>query len=146
MTEKKTDLLAFIDGGARGNPGPAAIGVIVRDRAGLVLLEEGKAIGHATNNEAEYRSLIRLLELCAADPVILHSRAKRMRVNCDSLLLVNQITGKWKIKEPRLRELFEKVQKAKLHVPFELRIRHISRDKNKDADRLVNQALDSQKN
>ncbi|RPH92552.1 ribonuclease HI family protein [candidate division KSB1 bacterium] len=138
------DLIAHIDGGARGNPGPAAIGVVVRDENG-VLFEDSVAIGHATNNEAEYRALIHLLEHCAEDSLILNSGAKRLRVHADSLLLVNQITGEWKIKEPRLRELYDKVQKVKARVPFELRIRHIAREKNKDADRLVNQALDALK-
>lgn len=134
-------LFAFIDGGARGNPGPAAIGVVVRDEKGRILIEEGKAIGHATNNEAEYRALIHLLERCASDPVILRSGAKKMRVHCDSLLVVSQVTGEWKIKEPRLRELYQQVQKIKICVPFELRIKHVEREKNTDADRLVNQAL-----
>ena len=141
--ESGADLFAFIDGGARGNPGPAAIGVVVRDEKGKVLIEEGKVIGRATNNEAEYRALIHLLERCASDPLILRTGAKRLRVHCDSLLVVNQITGEWKIKEPRLRELYAKVQKVKIRVPFELRIKHIPREKNKDADKLVNAALDS---
>jgi len=136
------DLIAHIDGGARGNPGPAAIGVIVRDGSGNVLFEEGKAIGRATNNEAEYRALIHLLEKCASDPVLAKNGAKTLRVHSDSTLLVMQITGHWKIKEPRLRELYEKVQDAKRLVPFTLRIRHVPREKNKDADRLVNVALD----
>lgn len=142
MTEKNTDLIAYIDGGARGNPGPAAIGVIVRDEQGKTFVEDGVAIGHATNNEAEYRALIHLLERCAGDPSILRSGAKRLRVHSDSLLLVSQVTGVWKIKEPRLRELYDKVQKIKVRVPFELRIKHVEREKNKDADKLVNQALD----
>jgi len=136
------DLVAFIDGGARGNPGPAAIGVIVRDADGNVLLEEGKAIGHATNNEAEYRALIHLLEKCASDPLIRASGAKTLHVRSDSTLLVMQITGKWKIKEPRLRALYDEVQKAKNGLPFALRIRHVPREKNKDADKLVNQAME----
>jgi len=136
-------LIAHIDGGARNNPGPAAIGVIVEDDRGNVLIEEGKAIGHGTNNEAEYRALIHLLERCASDPAILRSGAKTLHVRSDSTLLVMQVTGKWKIKEPRLRELFERVQKLKPRVPMSLRIRHIPREKNKAADKLVNAALDS---
>jgi ribonuclease HI len=135
-------LLAFIDGGARGNPGPAAIGVIVRDEHGTVLFEEGRCIGHATNNEAEYRALIHLLESCAHDPILKKSGAKTLRVSCDSLLVVKQITGEWKIKEPRLRDLYEQVQRVKVKVPFVLRIRHIPREQNKAADQLVNDALD----
>jgi ribonuclease HI len=138
------DLIAHIDGGARGNPGRAAIGVIVRDSAGQVLFEEGVAIGHGTNNEAEYRALIHLLEKSATDPQFRNSGAKKLRVHCDSKLIVMQVTGEWKIKEPRLRELYEKVQEAKKRVPFELRIKHVPREENKDADRLVNEALDAE--
>ena len=137
------DLIAHIDGGARGNPGPAAIGVMVRDGQGNVLAEEGRCIGHGTNNEAEYQALIRLLEVAAQDPAIKDSGAKTLRVHCDSKLIVMQVTGEWKIKEPRLRDLYDKVQQVKRHVPFVLRIKHVPREQNKDADRLVNQALDA---
>jgi len=140
------NLFAYIDGGARGNPGPAAIGIIVRDEHGHVLLEEGKTIGHATNNEAEYRALILLLESVAKLPIKVRSGTKTprvLRVHSDSLLLVKQIAGEWKIKEPRLRELFDQVQRVKTKVPFVLRIRHVPREQNKEADKLVNQALDA---
>jgi ribonuclease HI len=135
-------LLAYIDGGARGNPGPAALGVYVRDSDGNVLYEKGVFLGHGTNNEAEYKALIHLLEACANDPVLKNSGARILRVHCDSLLVVKQITGEWKIKEPRLRELYEQVQAVKIKVPFDLRIRHVPREQNMDADRLVNEALD----
>jgi ribonuclease H / adenosylcobalamin/alpha-ribazole phosphatase len=138
-----SDLIAFIDGGARGNPGPAGIGVFVTDGTGSVLFQEGLAIGHATNNEAEYRALIHLLEKAATDPQILNSGAKKLRVHCDSKLIVEQVCGRWKIKEPRLKELFDQVQVVKRSVPFELRIKHIPREQNKEADRLVNEALDA---
>jgi ribonuclease HI len=138
------DLIAHIDGGARGNPGPAGIGVVVRDSAGQLLFEEGVAIGHGTNNEAEYRALIHLLEKAATDPQLRNSGAKKLRVHCDSKLVVMQVTGEWKIKEPRLKELYDQVQAAKKNVPFELRIKHVPREENKDADRLVNAALDAE--
>ncbi len=136
------DLIAHIDGGARGNPGPAAIGVVVNDDDGNVLFEEGLAIGTATNNEAEYRALIHLLEKCASDPVLAQSGAKHLRIHCDSKLIVEQVTGRWKIKEPRLQELYKQVQVAKAAVSFTLRIKHVSRKDNKRSDQLVNQALD----
>jgi len=136
------DLIAHIDGGARGNPGPAAIGVVVKDSHGTLLFEEGQCIGHGTNNEAEYRALIRLLEVSAQNPLIKDSGAKTLRVHCDSKLIVMQVIGEWKIKEPRLRELYNQVQAVKLTVPFVLRIKHVPREENKDADRLVNAALD----
>lgn len=136
------DLIAHIDGGARGNPGPAAIGVVVKNGHGKVLFEEGQCIGKATNNEAEYRALIRLLEVAGHSAAIRNSGAKTLRVHCDSKLIVMQVTGVWKIKEPRLRELYNKVQAAKMHVSFTLRIKHVPREENKEADRLVNEALD----
>ncbi len=137
------ELLAHIDGGARGNPGPAAIGVVIHDDKGNLLYEEGTFIGHGTNNEAEYKALIRLLEVCATDPVIQASGASILRVACDSLLVVNQVLGEWKIKEPRLQELNAEVQQKKAILNgLTPRIRHVRREENKDADKLVNRALD----
>ncbi|MBK6910488.1 MAG: ribonuclease HI family protein [bacterium] len=137
------ELHAHIDGGARGNPGPAAIGVVIHDDQGNLLYEEGTYIGHGTNNEAEYRALIRLLEVCATDPVIKESGATVLRVACDSLLIVNQVLGEWKIKEPRLQELNNEVQHNKRALNgLSPRIRHVRREENKDADKLVNRALD----
>ncbi len=137
------ELHAHIDGGARGNPGPAAIGVVVHDDKGALLYEEGSYIGRATNNEAEYRALIKLLEVCATDPLIKGSGASVLRIACDSLLIVNQVLGEWKIKEPRLQELYNEVQqKKKLLNGLTPRIRHVRREENKDADKLVNRALD----
>lgn len=137
------ELHAHIDGGARGNPGPAAIGVVIHDDKGNLLYEEGTYIGHGTNNEAEYRALIRLLEVCATDPVVRNSGAGILRVACDSLLIVNQVLGEWKIKEPRLQELNNEVQQKKRSLNgLTPRIRHVRREENKDADRLVNRALD----
>ncbi|MBI5059753.1 ribonuclease HI family protein [candidate division KSB1 bacterium] len=137
-----SDLIAYIDGGARGNPGPAAIGVIVRDEAGQVLYSAGKTIGKGTNNEAEYRALIHLLEMAAIDPTLRASKAESLRIHCDSQLIVMQVLGKWKIKEPRLKELNDQVHALKKKVPFQLRIKHVPREANRDADRLVNSALD----
>lgn len=114
----------------------------MEDDAGNVLFEEGKCLGVATNNEAEYRALIHLLEVCAADPILARSGAQRMLIHCDSKLVVEQVTGKWKIKEPRLQELYNQVQIAKAGISFPLRIKHVGREDNKRADQLVNQALD----
>ncbi|MBU1636976.1 ribonuclease HI family protein [bacterium] len=136
------DLNAFIDGGARGNPGPAAIGIHICDEDGNPLFEEGTFIGHATNNEAEYKALIRLLEVAASDPVIHSFEGGTLRIHCDSNLVVQQVLGNWKIKEPRLKELYDEVQQKKPVTGMKLRIKHVPREENKDADRLVNEALD----
>jgi ribonuclease HI len=116
--------------------------VVVKDSDGKLLFEEGRCIGHGTNNEAEYRALIRLLEVVGQNPALRESGAKTLRVHCDSKLIVMQVIGEWKIKEPRLRELYDQVQLVKRHVPFVLRIKHVPREENRDADRMVNMALD----
>ena len=124
-----------VDGGARGNPGPAAVGVVVRDGDGEILEERGERIGTATNNVAEYRALLRGVELAAA-----HGGTELDLVG-DSELVVKQMKGQYKVKDATMRELNAEV-KAALR-PFESwSIRHVRRAENADADRLVNQALD----
>ena len=128
-------LTVNVDGGARGNPGPAAIGVVVRDEAGAILEEHGERIGRATNNVAEYRALLRGVELAAA-----HGGTELDLVG-DSELVVKQMKGQYKVKDATMRELNAEV-KAALR-PFESwSISHVRRAENADADRLVNQALD----
>jgi ribonuclease HI len=140
------DLVAHIDGGARGNPGPAAIGVVITDTDGNLLFEEGKYIGHATNNEAEYRALIHLLDVTIHDPVIQSYTGGTLKIHCDSNLVVQQVLVNWKIKEPRLKALWEEVQAKKADSGMQLRIKHVPREENKEADRQVNMALDAANN
>jgi len=125
----------WVDGGARGNPGPAAVGYRIEDEAGEVLAEDGHAIGVATNNEAEYRALITALERAAA------LGATEVEVRSDSELLMRQMTGRYRVKSPHLRTLWDEAQRAA--DPFE-RVRYIEvrRTENTDADRQVNLALD----
>jgi ribonuclease HI len=128
-------LTVNVDGGARGNPGPAAIGVVVRDEDGRVLEAHGETIGRATNNVAEYRALLRGVELAAANG------ATELDLVGDSELVVKQMKGEYKVKDATMRELNAEV-KAALR-PFDSwSIRHVRRAENADADRLVNQALD----
>jgi ribonuclease HI len=124
-----------VDGGARGNPGPAAIGVVVRDAAGEVLEEHGERIGRATNNVAEYRALLRGIELAAA-----HG-ATELDLVGDSELVVRQVEGRYKVKDATLRELHAEV-KRELEPFAGWSIRHVRRESNAEADRLVNQVLD----
>jgi ribonuclease HI len=124
-----------VDGGARGNPGPAAIGVVVRDAGGEVLEERGERIGRATNNVAEYRALLLGIELGAA-----HG-ATELELIGDSELIVRQVEGRYKVKDPTMRELHTKVKKA-LEDFDSWTIRHVRRESNAEADRLVNEALD----
>jgi ribonuclease HI len=128
-------VIVNVDGGARGNPGPAAIGVVVRDDGGAVLEEVGEKIGEATNNVAEYRALLKGIELAAA-----HG-AGDLELIGDSELVVRQVEGRYKVKNAGMKELHAEVKKAL--AGFESwSIRHVRRAENADADRLVNEALD----
>jgi len=127
-------LTVNVDGGARGNPGPAAIGVVVQ-AGGEVVEELGETIGRATNNVAEYRALLRGIELAAA-----HG-AEDLELVGDSELVVRQVEGRYKVKDAALRELHAEVKRA-LAGFDSWSIRHVKRAQNADADRLVNQALD----
>jgi ribonuclease H / adenosylcobalamin/alpha-ribazole phosphatase len=124
------------DGGSRGNPGPAAYGTVVRDAvSGDVLYEEGTTIGHQTNNVAEYRGLIAgLLAVRAIDPSGL------VEARLDSKLVVEQMSGRWKIKHDGMRTLALQAREAL--PPSQVSYTWVPREKNKAADALVNSALD----
>jgi ribonuclease HI len=124
-----------VDGGARGNPGPAAIGVVLRDGGGEVLKEVGETIGEATNNVAEYRALLRGIELAA------EHGATDLELVGDSELVVRQVEGRYKVKNAGMKELHEEAKRA-LRGFDSWSIRHVRRENNADADRLVNEALD----
>lgn len=125
-----------VDGGARGNPGPAAIGAVVRDGEGEVLEERGERIGRATNNVAEYRALLLGIERARA------LGAGEVELIGDSELIVRQVKGEYKVKDAGLRELHGEVRRA-LGGFESWSIRHVKRAQNADADRLVNAALDA---
>ncbi len=129
-------LTVNVDGGARGNPGPAAIGVVVRDSGGEIVEAVGETIGAATNNVAEYRALLRGVELAAA-----HG-ATELELIGDSELIVRQIEGHYKVKHNDMKELHGQA-KAALADFDSWSIRHVKRAENADADRLVNEALDN---
>jgi ribonuclease HI len=124
-----------VDGGARGNPGPAAVGAVVRDAEGEVLEERGERIGRATNNVAEYKALLMGIEMAAT-----HG-AGELELVGDSELVVRQVEGRYKVKDATMRELHTEVKRA-LAGFDSWTIRHVSRESNADADRLVNEALD----
>jgi ribonuclease HI len=129
-------LTVNVDGGARGNPGPAAIAAVVRGLDGEVLEERGERIGRATNNVAEYRALLLGIEMAAA------LGAGELELVGDSELIVRQVKGEYKVKDATLRELHAEVKQAL--APFERwSIRHVRREQNAAADRLVNEALDA---
>jgi len=127
----------FTDGGARGNPGPAAFGYVLETEDGTVLAAHGEAIGVATNNVAEYRALVAGLARAAEMGV------EELDVISDSELLVKQMRGEYKVKNVGLRELWDEAQDLAASlgkVTFEA----VRREHNEVADRLVNEALDRQ--
>lgn len=128
-------LVVNVDGGARGNPGPAAIAAVVQDAEGEVLAEHGERIGRATNNVAEYRALLLGIERAAA------LGANELELVGDSELVVKQVKGEYKVKDATMRELYGQVREA-LRGFDAWSIRHVRREHNAEADRLVNEALD----
>lgn len=134
MKEKINKLEVYTDGGARNNPGPAGIGVVIGDK------EYAEYIGETTNNVAEYKAVIFVLK--KAKHLLGKSKLKNTEVivNIDSLLVVNQLNGKYKILEKELQLLFMEIWNLKFSFPY-LKFNYISREENKKADYLVNQAI-----
>jgi ribonuclease HI len=126
---------ANIDGGSRGNPGPAAYGVVMRDGRGEVVARLKKYIGQNTNNVAEYFALIATLDYAQTHGI------RALRVESDSELLVKQMRGQYKVKSEELKPLFERAKKMSQTLEL-FRIEHVYREQNREADALVNQALD----
>jgi acyl dehydratase/ribonuclease HI len=135
-TRQEGAYTANIDGAARGNPGPAAYGVIVRRPDGKKHESLGKYIGRTTNNVAEYYALIAALDYAAASGI------RRLRVYSDSQLIVNQIKGIYKVKHPDLRPLHERAKKQAAGLES-FAIQYVPREENRDADEMANAALDS---
>jgi ribonuclease HI len=125
-----------VDGGARGNPGPAAIGVVVRDEDGTIVEAVGETIGKTTNNVAEYKALLRGIELAAA-----HG-ATEVHLIGDSQLIVRQVEGRYKVKDEKMKPLHAAATKA-LAGFGKWSIEDVRRAQNADADALVNEALDN---
>jgi ribonuclease HI len=126
---------ANIDGGSRGNPGPASYGVVIRDPRGEVVAKLKKYIGRSTNNVAEYYGLIASLDYAQQHGI------RALRVESDSELLVRQMRGQYKVKSPELRPLYERARKmAQTFASF--KIDHVYREQNAEADALANEALD----
>ncbi|MDD3777762.1 MAG: ribonuclease HI family protein [Actinomycetota bacterium] len=130
-------LKIYFDGGSRGNPGPSAVGIVIYDQDGNLVEEISQFIGHQTNNVAEYQALLKALEAAekyGADKVILIT---------DSKLVHNQVKKIWKIKDENLLKIYIAItQKLSSYKAVDLRL--VPREQNQEADKLVNQALDSQ--
>lgn len=128
-------LIAHIDGGARGNPGPAGYGVFLEDDPHRPLAQLSRYLGKQTNNYAEYSALLAALEYA------LPHGFNVLRVFSDSELLVKQIKGIYQVRSPGLRPLYNRAQQLILELE-DFRITHVRREQNRDADRLANQAMD----
>lgn len=134
-------VIVYTDGGARGNPGPAGIGVVIQDEEGNTLHESSSYIGETTNNVAEYEALLRALEDLKMFGEKLRDMAVEVRM--DSELVVRQMSGIYKVKEPSLKERFAKALSLKMEHAPNLVFVHVRREHNKRADELVNEAIDA---
>jgi ribonuclease HI len=134
----RDEVVVFSDGGARGNPGPAAIGAVVLDPSTTPptrLAEVSECIGSTTNNVAEYQAVIAGLEAAREFP------ARKVTVRADSLLVIEQLRGKWRVKQAHLRPLHSRAL-GLLDDYEEVDLGHVPREQNTEADALVNAALD----
>ncbi len=126
---------ANIDGGSRGNPGPASYGVVIRDPSGKIVARLKKYIGRYSNNVAEYYGLIAALDYAQSHGI------RALRVESDSELLVKQMRGRYRVKSEDLKPLFERAKKMSQSFAF-FRIDHVYREQNAEADALANEAMD----
>ncbi len=134
MTDQVRAVVIEADGGSRGNPGPAAYGAVLRTPDGRIIAEDAQTIGRASNNVAEYRGLIAGLQLAAE-----FAPEAEIEVRMDSKLVVEQMSGNWKIKHPDMKPL---AMEANRLAPFGTTYHWVPRAENKHADRLANEALD----
>ena len=142
MSKKEAEkLIVYTDGGARGNPGPAALGVAISDAKGNVIKEYGEKLGVKTNNEAEYEAVIFAIKKIKA--LFGKEKTKKMHVDMkmDSEFVIKQLNGEYKIEEERMFPLFIAVWNLKMDFA-KVTFSHVPREKNREADRLVNAALD----
>ncbi len=128
-------LIAHSDGGARGNPGPAGYGVVIKDESGRKVAALSEYLGHQTNNFAEYQGLIAALEYA------IEHGPKALKLISDSELLVRQIKGIYKVKNATLQELYGRAKELIAQLDW-FSIGHAFREQNQDADRLANEAMD----
>lgn len=129
------EIVAYIDGASRGNPGPASYGVVIQDAGGNPLDTLSQHIGHATNNVAEYRALVAALDYATSRNV------RSVKIYCDSELVARQMQGRYRVQSPDLIPLFRKAT-ALARGLGHFSIQHVPRERNSEADELANQALD----
>lgn len=128
-------MIANIDGGARGNPGPAAFGVVIRNSKGELVAELSEYLGLQTNNFAEYSGLLAALDYAVRE------NCPSLKIYSDSELLVRQMQGRYKVNNLALQQLFARAQSLVRKLQS-FQIEHVLRERNKEADRLVNKTLD----
>ena len=134
MKAKKA--VIWVDGASRGNPGPAAIGAVIKDEQGRLHARISRRIGITTNNQAEYRAIIAALEKAISLGV------RQVEINSDSQLVVRQINGRYRVKKPELKPLYQQVKQLQGSLEG-FAVAHIPREQNSEADGLANKALDS---
>ena len=141
--EDHKKIIIYTDGGSRGNPGPAAIGVVICDSDGKIIKKYGDAIGKKTNNEAEYEAVIFALK--KSKQIFGKEKTKKMEIEMrmDSEFVVKQLNGEYKIEEERMFPLFIAVWNLKMDFA-KVTFSHVRREYNKEADWLVNEALDGE--
>jgi ribonuclease HI len=135
MAESQKAWVVMVDGAARGNPGPAGCGAVIYDENGVVVKQLSRYLGQTTNNVAEYEGLLMGLEAA------LQLGRKQIVVQSDSELLVRQLNGQYRVKDEKLKVLFQRAMTL-LRQFDSYRILHVGRELNKVADRLANQAID----
>ena len=135
-------LVINTDGASRGNPGPASIGFIIKTDSGVILHQEGKAIGEATNNVAEYTAVFKALEY--VKKYLSKKPINGISFFLDSMLVVEQLSGRYKIKNNHLKSIFDQVKSLELELG-KITYTHVPREQNFIADRLANKALDDAK-
>jgi ribonuclease HI len=128
-------IVAHTDGASRGNPGESGIGIRMNDEKGNLLVSLSDYLGVATNNVAEYRALLECLKLAG------ETGCSNLIVHSDSELMVRQIQGTYKVKDPDLKRYFQEVQQLLAGAPFSFEIRHVAREQNKTADELANRGI-----
>ncbi len=138
MEETPKRLTIYVDGASRGNPGPAAVGVVMKDEKGVTTLKVSSSIGRATNNQAEYTALIMALQEAK------RLRADQVYINTDSQLMAEQINGNYRVRNAHIRPLFEKAMQLLTAFQY-YSIDHIPRHLNSEADALANEALNKLK-
>lgn len=132
----QSHVVAHIDGASRGNPGPAAYGVVLENQDGTPLTTLSKTLGNTTNNVAEYQALLAVLDYA------LEHHIRRLKVLSDSELLALQIQGVYKVKSPDLKPLHERARSAIARLES-FSIQHVPREHNREADKLANKVLDA---